>query len=77
MSEQIESQIISRRKLIWLAATTVALSAPITVLAASNARAQQADKAPAAEQTPPMKKTKKKKSTAPSAPPAPAQPKQQ
>jgi hypothetical protein len=69
MSEQIESQIISRRKLFWLAATTVALSAPITVLATSNARAQ----------TPPMKKTKKKKSTAPSAPPAPApaQPKQQ
>ena len=41
MSEQIESQIISRRKLFWLAATTVALSAPITVLATSNARANK------------------------------------
>jgi hypothetical protein len=80
MSEQIESQIISRRRLFWLAATTIALGAPMTVLATSNASAQQADKALAAEQTPP-KRSKKKKKPAPassSAPkPAPAEPKQQ
>jgi cell division septation protein DedD len=86
MSEQIKSQTISRRRLFWLAATAVALGAPTSLIATSNASAQQAtDQAPAAaEQTPPKKKKKKKKtapapSSAPAATPkaAPAQPKQQ
>jgi hypothetical protein len=85
MSEQIKSQIISRRRLFWLAATTMALGAPISLLTTSNASAQQADQAPSAtEQTPPKKKKKKKK-TAPASgsipgntpKAAPAQPKQQ
>jgi hypothetical protein len=86
MSEQIKSQIISRRRLFWLAATTMALGAPISLLTTSNASAQQAaDRAPAAAgQTPPNKKKKKKKTapTSGSTPgntpkAAPAQPKQQ
>jgi hypothetical protein len=32
MSEQIKSQIISRRRLFWLAAIAVALAAPATML---------------------------------------------
>src|SRR5580693_2659268 len=61
MSEHIKSQIISRRRLFWLAATTMALGAPISLLTTSNASAQQAaDQAPgAAGQTPPNKKKKK------------------
>jgi hypothetical protein len=48
------------------------------VLATSNASAQQADKAPAAEQTPPKKSKKKPAPASSSAPkPAPAEPKQQ
>jgi hypothetical protein len=78
---QIRSQIISRRRLFWLAVTTVALAAPITVLATSIVSAQQAnDQAPVAgEQTPPKKKKKKKGAPASTTPPAnaPAQPKQQ
>jgi cell division septation protein DedD len=86
MSEQIKSQTISRRRLFWLAATAVVLGAPTSLIATSNASAQQAtDQAPAAaEQTPPKKKKKKKKtapapSSAPAATPkaAPAEPKQQ
>src|ERR1700738_2141040 len=88
MSEQIKSQIISRRRLFWLAAIAVALAAPATMLSTSDARAQQSDQAPAAEPTAPQSKAKKKKkkkkkkkatpgtTTAPaSSPPAP--PKQQ
>jgi hypothetical protein len=85
MSEQIKSQIISRRRLFWLAAIAVALAAPATMLSTSDARAQQSDQAPAAEPTAPKSKAKKKKkkkkatpgaTTAPaSSPPAP--PKQQ
>jgi hypothetical protein len=80
MSEQIKSQIISRRRLFWLAAI-VPLAAPATMLSTSDARAQQSDQAPAAEPTTPKTKEKKKKkktgaTTAPgSSPPAP--PKQQ
>jgi hypothetical protein len=81
MSEQIKSQIISRRRLFWLAATTMALGAPISLLTTSNASAQQADQAPsAAEQTPPKKKkTAPASGSTPGNTPkaAPAQPKQQ
>jgi hypothetical protein len=86
MSEQIKSQTISRRRLFWLAATAVVLGAPTSLIATSNASAQQAaDQAPAAAEQTPTKKKKKKKKTAPapgSAPAAtpkaaPAQPKQQ
>src|SRR4029077_4180267 len=45
MSEQIKSQIISRRRLFWLAAIAVALAAPATMLSTSDARAQQSDQA--------------------------------
>ena len=61
MSEQIKSQIISRRRLFWLAAIAVALAAPATMLSTSDARAQQSDQAPAAEPTAPKSKAKKKK----------------
>jgi hypothetical protein len=82
MSEQIKSQTISRRRLFWLAATAVVLGAPTSLIATSNASAQQAaDQAPAAaEQTPPKKKkTASAPGSAPAATPkaAPAQPKQQ
>jgi hypothetical protein len=72
MSEQIKSQIISRRRLFWLAAIAVALAAPATMLSTSDARAQQSDQAPAAEPTAPKSKAKKKKKAAPGATTAPA-----
>jgi hypothetical protein len=59
VSEQIESQVISRRKLFLLAG----LAAGFAVLAASNAEAQQPEaQQPSAD---PTKKTKKKKKAAP------------
>ena len=71
MSEQIKSQIISRRRLFWLAAIAVALAAPATMLS-TDARAQQSDQAPAAEPTAPKSKAKKKKKATPGATTAPA-----
>jgi hypothetical protein len=63
MSEQIESQFISRRRLLWLAAIATAVASPASMLPTSDARAQQSDQAPAAETTTPKKKTKAKTET--------------
>jgi len=72
MSEQTKSQIISRRRLFWLAATTVALATPVAALTTSDTRAQT-DQAPGAEPAAPKKKTKTKtKKTTPGAMTAPA-----
>jgi hypothetical protein len=57
MTEQIQSQIISRRKVLFLVGLAASLAAPVTVLTASDARAQQ----PAEQATPGEKKVKKKK----------------
>jgi hypothetical protein len=84
MSEQIKSQIISRRRLFWLAAVAAALAAPATMLSTPDARAQQSDQAPVAQPTAPKTGEKKKKTkkatpgaaTAPAGSP-PAAPKQQ
>jgi hypothetical protein len=72
MSKQIKSQLVSRRRLFWLAATTVALATPVAAFMTSNARAQT-DQAPGAEPAAPKKKTKTKtKKTTPGAMNAPA-----
>jgi hypothetical protein len=83
MSEPIASQLISRRRLLWLAVMAAAIVAPASMLPMSDARAQT-DQAPAAEPTTPKKKAKTKtktKKTAPGDTPptanAPAAPKQQ
>jgi hypothetical protein len=55
MSEQIESQVTSRRKLFLLLGLAAGFAVPATVLMASSAEAQQ----------PPKKKMKKKKKGAP------------
>jgi hypothetical protein len=77
--EQIKSQIISRRRVFWLAAMATALAAPATMLSTSDARAQQSDQAPAAQPAAPKtgKKTKKNKATPAPASSPPAAPKQQ
>jgi hypothetical protein len=84
MSEPIATQIISRRRLFWLAAIAAAVAAPASTLPISDARAQS-DQAPAAEPTTPKKaksknaKTKKKTKPADTMAPAanpPAAPKQ-
>jgi hypothetical protein len=63
VSEQIESQVISRRKLFLLVGLAAGFAAPVAVLAASNAEAQQPEaQQPSAD---PTKKTKKKKKAAP------------
>jgi secreted PhoX family phosphatase len=63
VSEQIESQVISRRKLFLLAGLAAGFAAPGAVLATSNAEAQQPEaQQPSAD---PTKKTKKKKKAAP------------
>ena len=70
MSEQIESQVISRRKLFLLVGLAAGFAVPVAVLTGSNAEAQQ----PEAQQpgAAPMKKTKKEKKAAPtSSAPAP------
>jgi hypothetical protein len=80
MSEQIKSEIISRRKLFRLAATATALAAPMTMLSTSAIRAQQSDQAPAAEPKAPKAKEKKKtqkKATPGASTTPPAAPKQQ
>jgi predicted lipid-binding transport protein (Tim44 family) len=55
MTEEIKSQIISRRRVFWLAAAVLAMPA---TLALSDARAQS-DQTPAADTTAPKKKSKK------------------
>ena len=77
--EQIKSQIISRRRVFWLAAMATALAAPATMLSTSDARAQQSDQALAAQPAAPKtgKKTKKNKATPAPASSPPAAPKQQ
>ena len=70
VSEQIESQVISRRKLFLLVGLAAGFAVPVAVLTGSNAEAQQ----PEAQQpgAAPMKKTKKEKKAAPtSSAPAP------
>jgi hypothetical protein len=62
MSEPIASQLISRRRLFWLAAIAAATAAPASMLPTSDAYAQS-DQAPAAEPTTPKKKTKSKTDT--------------
>jgi predicted lipid-binding transport protein (Tim44 family) len=54
MTQEIKSQIISRRRVFWLAAAVLAMPA---TLALSDARAQS-DQTPAADTTAPKKKSK-------------------
>jgi hypothetical protein len=62
MTEQIRSQVISRRKMLFLVGLAASLAAPVAVLTASDARAQQpAEQATPGEQAAPKKKVKKKK----------------
>jgi hypothetical protein len=62
MSEQTQWQVISRRKVLFLVGLAVSLAAPVAVLTASDARAQQpAEQATPGEQAAPKKKVKKKK----------------
>jgi hypothetical protein len=71
VSEQIESQVISRRKLFLLVGLAAGFAVPVAVLTGSDAEAQQ----PEAQQPggAPMKKTKKEKKVAPTgSAPAPA-----
>jgi hypothetical protein len=72
MTEEIKSQIISRRRVFWLAAAVLAMPA---TLALSDARAQS-DQTPAADTTAPKKKSKTTKTSkakkAKPADPAPA-----
>ncbi len=66
MSEQIELQAISRRKLFLLAGLAASFAVPAAVLTASNAEAQKP-----AGQTP--KKKKKKKAAPTDAAPSPSE----
>jgi hypothetical protein len=59
MSEQIQSQVISRRKVLFLVGLAASLAMPATVLTASDVKAQQPS-----EQAAPKKKVKKKKKKA-------------
>ena len=70
MSEQIESQVISRRKLFLLVGLAAGFAVPVAVLTGSNAEAQQ----PEAQQpgAAPTKKTKKKKAAPTGSAPAPS-----
>jgi hypothetical protein len=61
MSEKIEPQV-TRRKLFLLVGLAASFAAPVALLTASNAEAQQPDQQPAAQ--PPKKKKKKKKEAA-------------
>jgi len=66
MSEQIQSQVISRRKVLFLVGLAASLAGPATVLIASDAKAQQPSEqaAPAEKASPKKKETKKKKEKA-------------
>jgi hypothetical protein len=73
VSEQIESQVISRRKLFLLAGLAAGFAAPVAVLAASNAEAQQPEaQQPSADPTKKTKKKKKKKAAPTGSAPAPS-----
>ena len=80
MSEQIRSQVISRRRVLFLVGLAASL-VPATALVASDAKAQQpSDQAAPAEKAAPKKnEKKKKKEKAPAAGTAvpPTQPKAQ
>ena len=76
MIEQVESQVISRRKLFLLVGLAAGFAAPVAMLAASNAEAQQPEaqqpnEAPKKSETP-KKKTKKKKAAPTGSAPAPS-----
>jgi hypothetical protein len=77
VSEQIESQVISRRKLFLLVGLASGFAAPVAVLTASNAEAQQPEaqqpnEAPKKKSEAPKKKTKKKKAAPTGSTPAPS-----
>ena len=61
MSEQIPSQVISRRKVLFLVGLAASLALPVTVLTASDAKAQQPEQATPGGQATPKKQVKKKK----------------
>lgn len=62
MTEQIRSQVISRRKVLFLVGLAASLAVPATALIGSDAKAQQpSDQAAPAEKAAPKKKEKKKK----------------
>jgi hypothetical protein len=66
VSEQIESQVISRRKLFLLVGLAAGFAVPVAVLTGSNAEAQQPEaQQPAAAPMKKTKKTKKEKKAAP------------
>jgi hypothetical protein len=80
MTEQIQSQVISRRKVLFLVGLAASLAAPATVLTASDVKAQQpGEQATPGAQAAPKEKVKKKKKkatpsgTAPQTPPPKAQ----
>jgi hypothetical protein len=75
--EQVESQVISRRKLFLLVGLAAGFAAPVAMLAASNAEAQQPEaqqpnEAPKKKTETPKKKTKKKKAAPTGSAPAPS-----
>ena len=67
MSEQIQSQVISRRRVLFLVGLAASLAVPATALIASGAKAQQpGEQAAPAEKAAPKKKKKKKEKATPS-----------
>ena len=77
MSEQIESQVISRRKLFLLIGLAAGFVVPVVALTISNAEAQQPEtpqpgEAPKKKGEAPKKKTKKKKAATTGSAPAPS-----
>jgi hypothetical protein len=76
VSEQIESQVISRRKLFLLVGLAAGFAVPAALLTASNAEAQQPEaqqpsEAPKKKSEAPKKKKKKKKAAPTDSAPAP------
>ena len=62
MSEQIQSQVISRRRVLFLVGLAASLAVPAAALTVSGAKAQQpSEQAAPAEKASPKKKKKKKK----------------
>ena len=60
MSEQIQSQVISRRKVLFLVGLAASLAVPATALTASDVKAQQpSEQAAPAEKASPKKKKEK------------------
>ena len=80
MSEQIQSQAISRRRVLFLVGLAASLAVPATVLTGSDVKAQQPNEqgTPAGQAAPKEKvKKKKKKATPSSMAPQPTEPKAQ